>query len=73
MEVDGDVITPKPRIVFRLANLGDIPQLADLRWRLQTDDSATFDSDGRSGFIAAFTESVTRNFNNGQFFHWSLR
>jgi GNAT superfamily N-acetyltransferase len=63
-------MTAAPHLVFRLASPGDIPQLADLRWRLQTDDSATFDPDGRSGFIAAFTESVTRTFNNGQFFHW---
>ena len=60
----------KSPVTFRLAVLDDIHPLADLRWRLQTDDAAAFDADERAKFIAAFTESVSRSFDNGLFFHW---
>src|SRR6185436_12465969 len=60
----------KDRVIFRLAAPDDIHQLADLRWRLQTDDAATFYTAERTKFIAAFTESVSAGFYDGPFSHW---
>ena len=42
-------------ITFRLADPRDALQLADLRWRLKTDDSLDFSMTERNDFVAAFT------------------
>jgi len=57
-------------ITFRLAVPDDVRQLADLRWRLQTDDAAEFDAAERTKFIARFTEIVSASMRNGPFSHW---
>jgi GNAT superfamily N-acetyltransferase len=60
----------RDHITFRLAAPDDVRQLADLRWRLQTDDAAEFEAAERTKFIAAFTESVSASFGDGPFSHW---
>ena len=40
---------------FRLATAKDADQLADLRWRLQTDDAETFDTSQRKAFVSSLT------------------
>jgi GNAT superfamily N-acetyltransferase len=58
------------KVRFRRATPEDIHQLADLRWRLQTDDDPAVDPANRSRFIDAFTESVSRSIFDGPFVHW---
>ena len=41
-------------IVVRQAVVEDLPQIADFRWRLQTEDAANFDSLQRAAFVSAF-------------------
>ncbi len=43
-------------IAARLATRTDLPQLAELRWRLQTDDAMEFDAAERDRFAAAFAQ-----------------
>ncbi len=59
-------------ITFRLADPKDALQLADLRWRLKTDDSSDFSMTERNDFVAAFaafTESPSGR-QDVPFFHW---
>ena len=59
-------------ITFRLANSRDALQLADLRWRLKTDDSSDFSMTARNDFVtafAAFTESASER-QDEPYFHW---
>jgi GNAT superfamily N-acetyltransferase len=56
-------------ITFRLAEPGDALALADLRWRLKTDDSSDFSMTEKNDFVAAFTESVLKG-QDERFFHW---
>ncbi len=59
-------------IAFRLADPRDALQLADLRWRLKTDDSSDFSMSERNDFISAFvalTESALGR-RDDRFFHW---
>jgi GNAT superfamily N-acetyltransferase len=53
-----------------MATQDDVRQLADLRWRLKTDDATEFDSEERSEFVEAFTESVSARLSDGNFSHW---
>ena len=57
-------------VTFRRATLDDVPDLADFRWRFQTDDAEVFDTGDRSMFIDAFMKSVTESFWDGSFVHW---
>src|ERR1700688_2092706 len=59
-------------ITFRLADPKDALQLADLRWRLKTDDSSEFSMTERNDFVAAFA-AFTESASGRQcvpFFHW---
>jgi GNAT superfamily N-acetyltransferase len=57
-------------VIFRRATLDDVHKLADLRWRLQTDDEEVFDTGDRARFIDAFMDSVSGSFFDGPFVHW---
>jgi len=67
---DNECMTGNERVRFRIATLDDVEQLADLRWRLKTDDATEFSADERSKFIAAFVESVSASLSNRTFCHW---
>jgi GNAT superfamily N-acetyltransferase len=54
-------------IVVRQAVVEDLPQIADFRWRLQTEDAANFDSLQRAAFVSAF---VTEQSQSRIFLHW---
>ena len=55
-------------ITFRLSNPKDACQLADLRWRLQTDDSDTHGQE-YNAFVEAFTNQFVNSQDNG-IIHW---
>jgi len=58
-------------ITFRLADSEDALQLADLRWRLKTDDSSNFSTTDRADFVAAFVACMTADSGRHlPFFHW---
>jgi GNAT superfamily N-acetyltransferase len=42
------------KLVMRLATKNDLPQLADLRWRLQTGDAEEYSAATREAFVADF-------------------
>ena len=42
----------------RLAMVCDLAALADLRWRLQTDDAAGADADGKRSFVESFVAAA---------------
>jgi len=48
-------MTQTERVHCRLARNDEILQLADLRWRLQTDDAASFDADSAVAERAKFS------------------
>ena len=56
--------------LFRLADLHDADQLADLRWRLKTDDRTEFDTTGRARFVAAFVDVASKAHRDESLFHW---
>jgi GNAT superfamily N-acetyltransferase len=61
----------RDHIVIRLAGSGDIHQLAELRWLLQTDDDADGDTGaGRANFVSSFLEAAQDTNEAEQFFHW---
>lgn len=43
---------------YRLATPLDADQLADLRWRLTTDDASTFDSEAKLNFVNEFKRAM---------------
>src|SRR5262249_38684685 len=57
-------------VTFRRATLDDVHKLADLRWRLQTDDEEVFDTGDRARFLDAFMDSASGSFFDGPFVHW---
>jgi GNAT superfamily N-acetyltransferase len=57
-------------VVYRLAGLNDANQLADLRWRLKTDDAKEFDQKDRDSFRAGFIGSASGPEDHRQLFHW---
>jgi len=60
----------KNSINIRLAEPADVHQLADLRWRLQTDDAEAFDIEERNRFVAEFSNFVMGRFGDESFSHW---
>jgi GNAT superfamily N-acetyltransferase len=59
-------------VTFRPADPRDALQLADLRWRLKTDDSLDFSVTEKNDFVAAFVasmESVSAR-HDEPFCHW---
>lgn len=55
-------------IVTRHATASDLPQLADLRWRLQTDDAQSFSEQDKAMFVASFIAArVQRDSNTFHF------
>ena len=58
------------RASFRLATIDDLSQLADLRWRLRTDDASDFAPTTYGQFIREFVDSLAPYFEDGPFTHW---
>ncbi|MGH7022930.1 MAG: GNAT family N-acetyltransferase [Caulobacteraceae bacterium] len=54
---------------IRKSNAGDLPQLADLRWRLQTDDEPVVDGAARKRFLDAFV-SLSQQRDERDLVHW---
>jgi GNAT superfamily N-acetyltransferase len=60
----------KNSVVVRLATPEDVDQLADLRWRLQTDDAEMIDIEKRNRFVMEFANSVLARFRDESLIHW---
>jgi ribosomal protein S18 acetylase RimI-like enzyme len=60
-------MTGNQNIVVRKAVVEDLPQVADFRWRLKTEDTPDFDSVQRAAFVSAF---VTEQSQSTNFLHW---
>jgi ribosomal protein S18 acetylase RimI-like enzyme len=61
---------PKDEIQYRIAAEEDLPQLGDLRWRLQTDDNEEFDVAAHDQYIKDFSSLLEDENNSGQLVHW---
>jgi GNAT superfamily N-acetyltransferase len=57
-------------IDYRLATDQDLPAVADLRWRLQTDDLPISDEAEYQTFIRAFVDLGLADPRTGELFHW---
>jgi GNAT superfamily N-acetyltransferase len=60
----------KNSVLVRLAAPDDVHQLADLRWRLQTDDAEVLDIEERNRFVTEFANSVLARFRDESLIHW---
>jgi len=58
------------RVIIRMAVPADVDQLADLRWRLQTDDAEAWDIEAKSRFVTEFKDSVLTRFADESLAHW---
>ena len=56
--------------VCRLAEPADLPVLADLRWRLKTDDAPIADHAAYNEFVAKFVDFEMTDRTSGEVFHW---
>lgn len=54
----------------RIATLADLPQLADLRWRLRVDDEPVSDRGAYDRFIADFVRICTAEWQPSDMVHW---
>jgi hypothetical protein len=55
---------------FRIANSEDLPQMADLRWRLRVDDEPVSDRDAYDCFVADFVRICSAEWRPGDIVHW---
>jgi len=60
-------MTANQDILVRQAIVEDLPQIADFRWRLKTEDAAEFDGVQRTAFLSAFVAEQSQSRN---FLHW---
>lgn len=60
-------MSDKEDIVVRQATDEDLLQIADLRWRLKSEDAANFDDSQRAAFVSAFVKEQSQS---GNFTHW---
>jgi ribosomal protein S18 acetylase RimI-like enzyme len=58
------------QIDFRLSTDRDLAALADLRWRLQTDDRPIADQAEYDRFVADFVRIGRQEPRTGELFHW---
>jgi GNAT superfamily N-acetyltransferase len=63
----GSYMAANQNIVVRQAVVEDLPQIADFRWRLKTEDAPDFDVVQRDAFVLAF---VTEQSQSRNFLHW---
>ena len=58
------------KLEHRIATLADLPQLADLRWRLRVDDEPVSDRDAYDRFIADFVRICSAEWRPADIVHW---
>ena len=54
----------------RIAAREDLPQIADLRWRLRVDDAPLTDRDAYDRFVADFIRICTKEWRPDDLVHW---
>lgn len=54
----------------RIANAADLPQIADLRWRLRVDDAPTLDPSDYDRFVADFIRISEAEWQPSDIVHW---
>src|SRR6185295_7567453 len=60
----------KMNLELRIATSTDMPQIADLRWRLKVDDEPIFDRDAYEYFIAEFVRVCEAEWSPSEIVHW---
>jgi GNAT superfamily N-acetyltransferase len=55
---------------FRLSTDMDLRALADLRWRLKSDDEPVVDATAYDGFVHEFVSMCRSDPRRGELFHW---
>jgi GNAT superfamily N-acetyltransferase len=58
------------KIEYRIAISADLPQLADLRWRLRVDDEPVTDRAAYDEFVADFIRICSAEWNASDVVHW---
>ena len=54
----------------RIATQADLPQIADLRWRLRVDDAPVSDRGAYDRFVADFIRICTAEWRSDEMVHW---
>jgi len=57
-------------VEYRMATPADLPQIADLRWRLRVDDAPLTDRDAYDRFVADFIRICTEEWRTDDLVHW---
>jgi GNAT superfamily N-acetyltransferase len=55
---------------YRIAATADLPQIADLRWRLRVDDAPISDRAAYDRFVADFVRMCTDEWRSEDLVHW---
>jgi len=55
---------------YRTATPADLPQIADLRWRLRVDDQPLTDPDAYDRFVSDFIRICTEEWRPDEMVHW---
>ena len=55
---------------YRIATSADLPQIADLRWRLRVDDEPVSDRGAYERFIADFVRVCETEWSPNEIIHW---
>jgi GNAT superfamily N-acetyltransferase len=55
---------------YRMATPADLPQIADLRWRLRVDDAPVSDRNAYDRFAADFIRICSDEWRPGEMVHW---
>jgi GNAT superfamily N-acetyltransferase len=57
-------------IEYRIATAADLPQIADLRWRLRVGDAPISDPAAHDRFVAVFIRICTGEWRSDEIAHW---
>lgn len=63
-------MTEAIQVEFRFADVSDMPQIADLSWKLHTQDAIHFHEPTRDDYVARFAQRFARPNIDGDFYHW---
>jgi len=68
--MNNTMTSPISTVVYRLATKQDLAALADLRWRLHTNDRPVDETERYSRFVEDFVRIGDADPRNGELFHW---
>src|ERR1700721_1466746 len=68
--MSGTIAYPVPTVEYRLSSKRDLAALADLRWRLHTNDRPVDEPERYSRFVEDFIRIGESDPRTGELFHW---